>query len=667
MKKFSWIAALIVALTFVFTGCPEPKKKKLDTNLPKVEVPNPTIVSIGTSGGQTTTANEYAIGGAASSSSAGFKIDFPEEVKGKTYWKVGVELELVEITTPDFISFNAKSDSQMATDVLIYGHTQQYHNELKIGTITDKVAGTACSGTTCLQYTAGTCIVGAKGYAEYPFNKFTAGHIAFQYNPYAGDITTAGWTSSSPATFKIKVNKIVFIPAEGEIPVEPPEPGDEQEYGGTVLKLKLDTVDATASSIGTSGLGTVDIFADETGFKYTYPEKATNTSYENSYATFAVGFPSTDRITNYESVTFTYEGVGGDVGWKSIYLYRGATAYTGHQPNTGATSSVSYSNTGKEATEYTLSLDYTTSLATADTVYFIIAVFGNEASSDVQTSYKISNIKFNTKKPDVKIDIPAVAGVTVPVAGVVAPEVVTATAQYTGSIVWSPTVDDTFDVSTVYTATITLVPKFGFTFTGVEANFFTVAGTSSPATNLVNSGVITAVFPETESTAVEPITSFEIVGVGTIEIDSLIFGSGFSKVEGIEGGIEITGGNYDWDCVKIPITLTGGKTLGDLVSVELDLEGIEGGTTSWKDYHLKAGKPIPGGQITPVTKNDISSDVPSSGNVANGTVVHLKFDVDQDLVEALELEDESVFEITVWASFNNAKFTYTNFVFTFGE
>jgi hypothetical protein len=51
-----------------------------------------------------------------------------------------------------------------------------------------------------------------------------------------------------------------------------------------------------------------------------------------------------------------------------------------------------------------------------------------------------------------------------------------------------------FAASTVYTATITLTAKTGYTLQGVAANYFTVAGATS-VSNSANSGVITASFP----------------------------------------------------------------------------------------------------------------------------------------------------------------------------
>jgi hypothetical protein len=106
------------------------------------------------------------------------------------------------------------------------------------------------------------------------------------------------------------------------------------------------------------------------------------------------------------------------------------------------------------------------------------------------------------------ITIGGIPGVTAPVRGAAAVGAITETAQYTGTVTWSPA-DNPFKASTVYTATITLTPKTGYTLTGVAANFFTVAGATS-VTNAAGSGVITAAFP---STSDAPITIGEIPGV----------------------------------------------------------------------------------------------------------------------------------------------------------
>ena len=98
-----------------------------------------------------------------------------------------------------------------------------------------------------------------------------------------------------------------------------------------------------------------------------------------------------------------------------------------------------------------------------------------------------------------EVSIKAIPGVTPPVAGATPVTTISDTAQYTGTVSWLPS-DNPFEGPVVYTATITLTAKAGYSFTGVDANFFTVAGAA--ATNLVNSGVVTAVFPATSALAV---------------------------------------------------------------------------------------------------------------------------------------------------------------------
>jgi len=95
---------------------------------------------------------------------------------------------------------------------------------------------------------------------------------------------------------------------------------------------------------------------------------------------------------------------------------------------------------------------------------------------------------------DTVVNIAAIQGVTAPATGATPVTTITETAQYTGTVSWNGN-PSTFAASTAYTATITLTAKTGFTFDGVAANFFTVAGAS--AANAVNSGTITAVFPAT--------------------------------------------------------------------------------------------------------------------------------------------------------------------------
>lgn len=96
--------------------------------------------------------------------------------------------------------------------------------------------------------------------------------------------------------------------------------------------------------------------------------------------------------------------------------------------------------------------------------------------------------------PTTIIATAAIAGVTAPITGATPVATLADGTGYSATISWSPSVG-TFGGGTVYTATITLTPKTGYTLTGVTANFFTVAGAT--ATNPINSGVVSAVFPTT--------------------------------------------------------------------------------------------------------------------------------------------------------------------------
>lgn len=96
---------------------------------------------------------------------------------------------------------------------------------------------------------------------------------------------------------------------------------------------------------------------------------------------------------------------------------------------------------------------------------------------------------------DTVIDIVAVLGVTAPAGGETPVTAITETAQYTGTVSWTPA-DAPFEYETAYTATITLNAKSGYTLTGVPENYFTVAG-SDTVMHAADSGVVTAVFPPT--------------------------------------------------------------------------------------------------------------------------------------------------------------------------
>lgn len=105
---------------------------------------------------------------------------------------------------------------------------------------------------------------------------------------------------------------------------------------------------------------------------------------------------------------------------------------------------------------------------------------------------------------DIKtITIQAIQGVTAPVVGDTPASSITANDQYTGTITWDPN-QDPFVKDTEYKATINLTAKHPYSFEGVAADFFTVAGAT--ATNAAGSGVVKAVFPKTGAEQVDDLT-----------------------------------------------------------------------------------------------------------------------------------------------------------------
>ena len=201
----------------------------------------------------------------------------------------------------------------------------------------------------------------------------------------------------------------------------------------------------------------------------------------------------------------------------TIAALQGITApVTGAAPVTAITSTKQYTgtvtwspahNSFKASTVYTATITlkakdgYTLKGVAADFFTVVGATTTNAANSGVITAVFPSTA--GTTAEPVKIDLAAISGVTAPVTGA-APVTTIETAQYTVTVTWSPAVSGTFAASTVYTATITLMAKNGFTLEGVAPNFFTVE--RATATNAANSGVITAVFPATGESADNTIT-----------------------------------------------------------------------------------------------------------------------------------------------------------------
>lgn len=137
----------------------------------------------------------------------------------------------------------------------------------------------------------------------------------------------------------------------------------------------------------------------------------------------------------------------------------------------------------------------------------------------------IGNLNYSNNAKGI-IDHAKIQGIYQPFGNIAPNNTVAETAQYTGTVTWSPN-DNPFKDKTVYTATITLTPKDGFTLLYVPVNFFTLPfgpPNVSSVSNAANSGVITAVFPETSeflAITIKDIPGVAVPVAGAIPVDKI--------------------------------------------------------------------------------------------------------------------------------------------------
>ena len=256
---------------------------------------------------------------------------------------------------------------------------------------------------------------------------------------------------------------------------------------------------------------------DDKGVKYGWAGENIAAGYATPAAVVAGWMNSPGHRDNILDAHFNYIGVG--------YVYRNDNSYRHYWvqmfagvPPTPATSvTLSKSSVGvKEGKTATLT-------ATMKPLYSTDTVAWSSSDPSVATvsggdyfgsTGKVKGISRGTAKITAKTSdkvlaectvtvtttpysIPRITGIDPPVSGKAPGASIAATAQYTGSISWSPAIEGgVFEYGTEYTATITLTPKPGYGPYGIPADYFKVVGASS-VTNEAETGVVKAVFPKT--------------------------------------------------------------------------------------------------------------------------------------------------------------------------
>ena len=188
------------------------------------------------------------------------------------------------------------------------------------------------------------------------------------------------------------------------------------------------------------------------------------------------------------------------------------------------------------------------------------------------------------------ISATAISGVTPPETGAIPVSTIIAGPGYTGAVTWSGSPAN-FAESTVYTATITIIPDPGFTLAGVTANQFTIPGSVS-ATNPANSGIISAIFPITDKT----ITATNILGVtppltGASPVTTITAGTGYTGTVIWSGNPTTFAGSTSYTATII-LNPTPGYTLSGVISDQFVLAGATNVTNNANSGIITAVFPV---------------------------------------------------------------------------
>ncbi|MCC7160129.1 peptidoglycan-binding protein [Candidatus Nomurabacteria bacterium] len=214
--------------------------------------------------------------------------------------------------------------------------------------------------------------------------------------------------------------------------------------------------------------------------------------------------------------------------------------------------------------------------ATPDSGY-VFDTWSDGVLTATRTDTNVTNDKIVTATFIPTIAISAIAGVTAPVTGATPTATIADTVEYTATISWN-TNPVTFASNTIYTATITITPKTGYTLSGVPANFFTVAGAT--ATNAINTGVVSAVFPVTDTT----ISATAIAGVtapvtGATPVTTVTAGTGYTGTVTWSGS-PVTFAASTIYTATITLTPTAAYTLTGVTTNQFTIAGATSATNS---------------------------------------------------------------------------------------
>ena len=383
---------------------------------------------------------------------------------------------------------NYEAAMQVVIDFPIAKATQSISfttpSAMTVGGSTQTVAPTASSSLTVTLTSTTTGICTVAGFVITAVGSGTCSITASQtgntnYEAAADVITTFSIT----AVINIAAIAGVAAPVAGATPVSTTTAGTGYtgtvSWSGSPSTFASGTIyTATITLTATSGYTLTGVSAN-----FFTVAGATSVTHSANSGVITAVFPAAPRTISDQNIGMT----------RPITGRTPATTITGEIGYTGTISWAGSPTTFASATSYTATITLTP--RSGYTLTGISANFFRVGVATVTHSANSGVITAVFPATDTTISVAAVAGVTAPVTGATPVSTTTAGTGYTGTVTWSGS-PSTFSGDTIYTATIRLDATFGYTLTGVSANFFTVQGATS-VTHSADSGVITAVFPAT--------------------------------------------------------------------------------------------------------------------------------------------------------------------------
>jgi hypothetical protein len=358
-------------------------------------------------------------------------------------------------------------------------------------------------------YTAVITLTAAEGYtfSGVAANSFTYSG-AVVTNAANNGVVTIVFPETAAVVSDFALGDLFTAPVTGAKPAT--ETSTHAQYTGTIAWKK--TTDNTAHSgpfaastaytaVVTLTAKTGYTFSGVTATSFTYTG-ATSVVNEANSGTVTIVFPQTAAVVSgfaLESlVTAPVTGATPATTTSTHAQYTGTIAWKKTTDNTAHSGPFAASTVYTATVTLAAASGYTFSGVTANSFTYTGATsVANAANSGVVT------IVFPATAA-LQVNAFALGSLfTAPVKGATPATATSTHAQYTGTIAWKKTADNTahsgpFAASTVYTATVTLTAKTGYTFSGVAADSFTHTGaTSITSTTGEETVTVTITFPAT--------------------------------------------------------------------------------------------------------------------------------------------------------------------------